>query len=130
MRRSLLLLWLLGCSDAEPAPTVAPVGPPAGMNEIEWGELLYETTGCFACHRIDGGSTVGPPLDGLAGDSRTLVDGRTVVADADYLRRAITDPDADRVTGFGTRPMPAYDFEAAQLDALVAYLQSLSVLAR
>ncbi len=126
----MLLVLLAACGEPEPPPTPDPIGPPAGMDELQWGEHLYQTRGCLACHRIDSGESIGPPLDGLAGSQRTLADGERVVVDADYLRAAIAEPDATRAAGYPPGAMPAYAFEPAQMEALIAYLQSLSVLAR
>ena len=48
--------------------------------------------------RATGG--VGPKFVGLYGSQVTLDDGSTVVADDAYIRRSITDPDAQRVAGY------------------------------
>ena len=58
------------------------------------GEELWSSTGCAGCHSIDGSAGVGPTVKGLAGSTVTLDDGSTVTADAAYLARSITDPDA------------------------------------
>jgi cytochrome c oxidase subunit 2 len=128
MSRLLTMLVLLAaCAEPEPPPEPAPLGPPAGMDELQWGEHLFETRACLACHRIDSGDSVGPALDGVAGRSRTLADGRTVTADADYLRAAIAEPDAAVVSGYPEGTMPAYALEPPEMEALIGYLQSLSV---
>ncbi|MBO6939942.1 MAG: cytochrome c [Deltaproteobacteria bacterium] len=129
-RLLLLIVLLAACGDDEPRPEPTPIGPPAGSTDLEWGEQLFQSQGCFACHRIDGGPSVGPALNGVAGESRTLPDGRTVVVDADYLREALTEPEAVRVPGYEGTVMPTYELAPAQLDALIGYLQSLSVMAR
>lgn len=90
---------------------------PAG----EAGKRLYETRGCAGCH--DNG--VGPSFDGLAGSEVTLDDGSTVVADDEYLRRSITDPDAQRVDGYSTK-MPTTDLSDDEVDQLIAYIRDLS----
>ena len=48
----------------------------------------------------------------------------TVTADSDYLRRSITDPGAQVVAGYGPT-MPTVEVTDAQLEELVAFIQSL-----
>ena len=81
--------------------------------------------GCTSCHSVDGSRSEGPTWEGLAGSTVTLADGSTVVADEAYLRRAITDPQAEVVAGYPA-PMPAVEVSDAQADRLVAYIQGLS----
>ncbi len=63
-----------------------------------------------------------------------LADGRTVRASRDYLRRSILDPDADTVAGFAPGLMrsavSAGSLTEAEVDAIVAYLESLGNHAR
>lgn len=81
-------------------------------------------SGCAACHGRDGEGGVGPAWVGLAGSERTLDDGRTLVADVDYLRRSITDPGADVVAGYTIR-MPVAALSETEVDDLVTYIQVL-----
>lgn len=88
------------------------------------GAKLYTSLGCATCHDRQGPVTA-PSLAGLYGHEVRLADGRTVTADADYLRRAIVDPGADVVAGY--RPvMPSYARLASDddMNALLAYLRS------
>ena len=78
--------------------------------EAERGRRIANTSGCGSCHGADGEGGVGPQLAGLYGSTVTLSDGTTVVADDAYIRRSITDPDADRVEGY-TLKMPAVALE-------------------
>ncbi|MDP8976820.1 MAG: cytochrome c [Actinomycetota bacterium] len=94
------------------------------------GAELVETKGCLSCHSTDGSRGAGPTWEGLAGSPVELANGRSVVADEDYLMRSILEPDADTVAGFPAglmastvRPGTVTDDEAA---AIVAYLKSLS----
>ena len=119
-------LTACGDDDGTPAPREV-VGPPAGSDELEWGEQLFQTRGCVGCHRIDGGPSVGPPLDSMVGRPRTLADGTEIVVDEDYLRQSVLQPRAARAPG-SPSVMPSYEglLEPAELDALILYLQSLT----
>jgi cytochrome c oxidase subunit 2 len=89
------------------------------------GKQLAADTGCTACHGSDGGGGVGPGWVGLAGSTVTLEDGSQVTADDAYLRRAITDPQAEIVEGYSVK-MPEYpNLTDEELDALVAYMTEL-----
>lgn len=98
---------------------------------VQWGAELFEQNGCVACHSTDPWipSTVGPSLADVAGSLRHLESGRHVRADASYLRESLTDPDAAVLDGWSDGPtMPSFAaLGDPKIDALVAYLQSLSV---
>lgn len=87
------------------------------------GRRLFTSRGCGGCHGADGSGGIGPELAGMAGTERELENG-SVVADEDYIRRSITDPDADIVAGYPIR-MPANQLGDSDVDALVAYLLEL-----
>jgi mono/diheme cytochrome c family protein len=79
---------------------------------------LYAEKGCIGCHQLGGqGGAVGPPLDAI---------GRT--RNADYIRRALLEPNADTARGYerfaGTMPAFGQQLTGAQLEALVRYLAS------
>jgi cytochrome c oxidase subunit 2 len=90
------------------------------------GEKIFAELGCATCHRSDAQGR-GPNLQGLFGKPVQLEDGRTVMADENYVRECILDPGAQRVKGF--QPvMPTFQglVSEEQLSALVAYVKSLS----
>lgn len=99
----------------------APEGMSAPAAE---GRAVAVDNGCAACHGADGQGAIGPAWAGLAGSTVTLEDGRQVVADTAYLRRSVLEPDADLVDGY-TVAMPKADLEPAEVDALIAYIESL-----
>lgn len=67
---------------------------------------------------------MGPAWVGLAGSVRQLESGAEVIADRDYLRRSIVDPNADIVTGYTVR-MPVVKLSDDEIDALIAYIEAL-----
>jgi len=90
------------------------------------GEKIFAELGCATCHRSDTQGR-GPNLQNVFGRPVLLEDGRTVIADENYVRESILDPGAKIVNGF--KPiMPTFQglVSEEQLNALVAYVKSLS----
>ena len=90
------------------------------------GESLFQQLGCPTCNRSDTQGR-GPNLVGIFGKPVQLEDGRTVVADENYIRESILSPTAKVMSGF--KPiMPVFQglVGEEQLNALVAYVKSLS----
>ena len=90
------------------------------------GEKLFSELGCVTCHRTDTQGR-GPNLQGVFGKPVALEDGRTVMADENYLRECILDPGSKRVKGF--QPiMPTFQglVSEDQVNALIAYVKSLA----
>lgn len=91
------------------------------------GKNLIEQSGCLACHSTDGAIKVGPSFKDLFGSSVRLSDGRTVMADADYIRESVLDPGAKIVAGFKNL-MPTFRgiLKDDDITAIIAYMQTLS----
>ena len=90
------------------------------------GQNIFQQLGCITCHRSDTQGR-GPNLVGLFGKRVQLEDGRTVIADENYIRESILNPSAKIVSGF--KPiMPVFQglVSEEQLNALIAYVKSLS----
>lgn len=90
------------------------------------GEQVYHevaSPACDTCHSLEAGQTlVGPSLDGLGAAAATRVDG---VSAEEYVRQAITDPNAHVVEGFSGNIMPANygtQLTAEQVNDLIAFL--------
>jgi cytochrome c2 len=90
---------------------------------IETGQSL--SAACLNCHSIDGSALVGPTWQGLYGRTVTLDDGTTLTADDDYIKKSILDPGSQIVEGF-FNSMPPYPFDDEELNAIIAYIKSLS----
>jgi len=90
------------------------------------GQQLFTQLGCVTCHRQDAQGR-GPNLVGIYNKPVLLEDGRTVIADENYIRESILQPGAKIVNGY--KPiMPTFQGQISdeQLNALVAYVKSLS----
>lgn len=90
----------------------------------QYGFARFRELGCSGCHTP--GSTVNAPsLRGLLGREVHLSDGRTLVADENYVRDSILLPRKDVVAGF--QPvMPSFAGQVSEEDiqALIAYIRS------
>ena len=115
-----LIAYIRSLSDAAASDSVQQ----STSNAAE-GEQLAQTQGCLACHTLDGGQGVGPSWQGLANSTRKLADGSTVTANVDYIRESIANPSAKLVEGYPPA-MPPYTLTDAQINALVAFIESLA----
>lgn len=88
------------------------------------GRQIAIANGCASCHGSDGQGGVGPTWIGLAGTTVELEDGTTVVADTDYLTRAIVDPAVEIRPGWSVK-MPQRTFQPGEVEAMVEYIESL-----
>src|SRR5207245_7985331 len=75
------------------------------------GEKLFQKLACATCHTNDATGR-GPVLLGLFGKTVTLSDDKTVVADENYIRESILNPQAKIVQGFGPI-MPTFQGQVA-----------------
>lgn len=100
-------------------------GASASGDPVAVGEQLYNDLACHTCHLPDGKGR-GPSYDGVYGSHVKLADGSTVVADDNYIRESILQPNAKIVAGY--QPvMPSFQglVTEDQILALTAYIKSL-----
>lgn len=88
------------------------------------GARLMREFGCTGCHSA-GGTVRAPRLEGLIGRTVHLQDGRSIVADDNYVRDAIMLPAKDIVAGYQPL-MPSFQGQVDEEDlrALIAYIRS------
>ena len=98
----------------------------SGMSMAEIGERLFRRLGCVACHRPDG-VVPAPSLVGLVGQPVQLQGGKTVIADEDYIRESILEPQAKLVAGYPP-VMPTFKGLISEdgILQIIAYLKSLT----
>jgi cytochrome c oxidase subunit 2 len=99
--------------------TAPPASPAAA------GEALFQAQGCGSCHAA-GAEQRGPQLAGLFGTTVHFEGGGTTVADENYLRESILDPQAHLVAGYQAI-MPTYQglLSEENVMQLIAYLKTL-----
>jgi cytochrome c oxidase subunit 2 len=91
------------------------------------GEKLFEKYACNTCHTNTAGAR-GPNLAGLFGKTRQLTNGSQVVADENYIRESILNPQAKIAAGF--QPiMPTFQGQVNEDDLirLLAYVRTMGV---
>ncbi|MFN3485225.1 MAG: cytochrome c oxidase subunit II [Planctomycetota bacterium] len=89
------------------------------------GRRLFLSLGCGVCHTGGPGARA-PQLEGLWGRTVRLRDGRSVVADAAYIRESILDPAVQVAEGFEPI-MPSFRgrLNEEEMIQLIEYLRSL-----
>ncbi len=95
----------------------------------ERGEQLFQRTGCQGCHAVSESQTSksAPPMHGLFGSTRQFEDGTTAIADEDYIRESLLDPNSKMVKGY-ERGMPPFRgiLSEAEIESIILYIKSLS----
>ena len=90
---------------------------------------LLAAKGCLVCHSIDGTPKIGPTLKGIFRRRVTVVTGgkeREIVADEEYLKQSIVQPQADIVKGFPPVMPPQKDnLTTEELNIILEYLEGL-----
>ena len=107
---------------------IGPSCPEEIEEDWQWGQQLFASNGCPACHNVESsaGPGVGPNLANVAGTMQPLEGGGEHMADAAYIMESIMNPQAQIVEGYTSAAMPAFNLPQSQLDALVAYVAHLS----
>jgi cytochrome c oxidase subunit II len=107
-------------------------GATTGQTMAESGAALFNSLACVTCHRAGtaagtpGAIARGPNLEGVYGNQVRLADGRTVIADDEYIRESILNPQA-KITAGWEPVMPTFQGQLTeeQLSQLIAYVRSL-----
>lgn len=89
------------------------------------GEQLFAKYACNTCH-MDTATGRGPVLAGLYGQSRPLTNGQVVLADDNYIRESILNPQAKIAAGFAP-VMPTFQGQVSEDDLirLLSYVKSI-----
>lgn len=101
-----------------------------GIQPDHPGLILLRSTGCLACHSIDGSKLVGPSFKGFYGSERTISTGTgeiKVTADDSYFSRSVYDPNAEIVSGYSRGLMQSYKevLSESDLTTIIEYLKTL-----
>ncbi len=123
MNKILLCLFFFGIACSE-----VPRKENDRQEIIQKGSELYVKYGCAVCHSLDGKVIYGPPLNGIyMKNIKVLRQGQefTVVADRDYLKKAISEPRYEKVLEYSNKEMPIPAFTEEDANVLVEYLIAL-----
>ncbi|MEW6367565.1 MAG: cytochrome c oxidase subunit II [Acidobacteriota bacterium] len=98
----------------------------ATMPPSEAGERLYRSRGCAQCHSADGRPGTGPSFKGVFGKTQLMKDGSSVLADENYIRESILEPEARVVAGYDP-VMPTFKgrIKDQEITAIIEYLKTL-----
>jgi cytochrome c oxidase subunit II len=93
------------------------------------GLVLLRKNNCLACHSLDGSKIVGPTFKGLYGRNVQVETDKgeiTEVANDDYIRRSIMDPNSEIVKGFNKGLMQSYKSILSDQDInnIIAFFKS------
>jgi cytochrome c oxidase subunit 2 len=103
-------------------------GKTGGISATIDGKKLATEKGCLNCHSLDGSRGIGPTFKGIFGHQETVITAgkeRLINVDAEYLRRSITQPEADIVKGFQPIMPMINDLSPAEIDALVEFIKGV-----
>jgi len=95
------------------------------------GLAVLKKNGCMACHSLDGAKLVGPTFKNLYNSQKTVLIGRdesVVLADDDYIRRAIYQPNDEIVKGYSRGLMNSYEklISPEEIQLIIEYLKTLN----
>jgi len=113
-----LFVFVAACSEA-------PIKKPDKKEIIQKGAELYAKYGCAVCHSLEGKVIYGPALNGIfMKNVKVLRNGQefNVVADRDYLRKAISEPRYEKVLEYKNKEMPLTNFSKEEAEILVEYI--------
>ncbi len=96
----------------------------AQISMAERGKKLVEELACIGCHSITGEKSIGPTFKGIYGRKTLLEDGRTIIADYEYIEHSITNPKKEIVKGY-PEVMPPFNISEDELHAITYYLKTL-----
>ena len=120
-----VLLLLAACSPGEPETAFSdlPEGD-AARGEMLFSQSINEAPACNTCHRVDGVTIVGPPLDGFGETGAERVEGQSA---AEYAYFSIVRPSRHVVRGYSNVMFSDYESKLSAQDIadLIAYLTRL-----
>lgn len=95
------------------------------------GLVVMQANTCLTCHTLDGTKVIGPSFKGLYGRKTTVVTEsgeKEVIADDEYIKRAINDPNTEVVKGYNRGLMQPYKDKISEEDMgkILDYFKSQS----
>lgn len=93
------------------------------------GLAVLKANACLTCHSLDGTKIIGPSFKGLYGTKRIVVTAqgeKEVVANDEYIKNSLLDPNGEVVKGFNKGLMQPYKdvIKGDDLDKIVDYFKT------
>jgi cytochrome c oxidase subunit 2 len=93
------------------------------------GLAVLKSNACITCHSLDGSKIIGPSFKGLYGRKSVVVTDagdKEAEANEDYIKRSITDPNAEVLKGYTKGLMLSYSdkISAEDLNKIIEYFKS------
>ena len=99
--------------------------PYKGLSLAEIGKKTFQGR-CTICHKTTEEKLIGPGLLNLIGSKRVFNDGKSLIADENYVRESILNPAARIVGGYPNQMTPfAGLLSEEELSGLIEYLKTL-----
>ncbi|MEN0051175.1 MAG: cytochrome c [Bacteroidota bacterium] len=99
-------------------------------NSYEYGETLFQSSGCLLCHSLAEEEMYGPSLDSILNQKKTVYRNGTaqvITIDKAYILRAIKNPDYEKMEGYQSKKMPKTTLNEEQIEAIAEYLIYLNL---
>jgi hypothetical protein len=96
---------------------------------LKKGPELFSKYGCNICHTFDGSVLYGPPLNEIYMTEITVIrqgEEKTIVADREYLKRAVVDPRFEKLLEYQNKEMPVTFISNEEADILVDYIIAMN----
>ncbi len=96
---------------------------------LKKGSDLFSKYGCNICHTFDGSVLYGPPLNEIYLTEITVIrqgEEKKIVADREYLKRAVVDPRFEKVLEYRNKEMPVTFISDDEADILVDYIIAMN----
>jgi hypothetical protein len=92
---------------------------------MKYGPVLFTKYTCATCHSINGTEVYGPSLNNIFMKEIRVVRGGeelTIVADRDYLKKAIEVPSFEKVAAYRSKAMPDTHIPQKDIEILTDYI--------
>ena len=97
-----------------------------GMSLAQMGEKVMNVKACTACHNLNTEvRKIGPGFKNLYGKNREFTDGSATIANDDYIRQSVKQPDAKIVKGYQNQ-MNMIPLNEEEITSIIEYLKSVS----
>jgi len=93
------------------------------------GLAIIKANACITCHSLDGSKVIGPSFKGLYGRKSVVITNsgeKEIIADDEYIKRSILDPNVEVVKGYNKGLMQSYTgkINDEELNKIVDYFKT------